>query len=144
MRKRPGLAISISIVVVAFLVLLGAHYKTSLAQADSLRHDSLLLVGPFQATGHITFLRVHDLGTGYGPGHDFIDGEVVIHLDSEGGRGFGFQLRNDDFRPAREGMFNLLRDAFNHNWIVTIDYLIESGKSNGHIVRVWLTKPAEE
>ena len=146
MRHRPRLAISILIVGVAFLVLLGAYYNTSQVQANSLEqgpllsNDLLLL----QATGYITMLRVHDLGTGYGPSNDFLDGEVVIHLDSQGSKGFGYQLRNDDFRPAREGMLNLLRDAFNNDWIVTINYLIEPDKNNGVIVRVWLTKPEEQ
>jgi hypothetical protein len=145
MRHRPKLAISISIVGMAFLVLLAVYYNSSQVQANSLEQDPLLSnnLVLLQATGYITMLRVHDLGTGYGPGDDFLDGEVVIHLDSQGGNGFGFQLRNDDFRPAREGMLNLLRDAFNNNWIVTINYLIEPDKSNGVIVRAWLTKPEE-
>jgi len=40
-------------------------------------------------------------------------------------------------------MLDLLRDGFNHDWIVSVDYWIESGKNNGEIVRVWLTKPVE-
>jgi hypothetical protein len=53
---------------------------------------------------------------------------------------FGFQLRNDNNRPARAGMLDLLRDAFNHNWTVAMDYEIDSGKKNGIVIRVWLTK----
>ncbi len=93
-----------------------------------------------EASGHLSFLRVHDVGTGWGPPTDFIDVEVVIMLDSQPGLAFGFQLRNDDQRPARTGMLDLLRDAFNHNWTATIDYDIEPGKNNGIIIRVWLTK----
>lgn len=146
MKRRPKLSIFISIAGVVVLVFLAAYYNTSLAQANSIEQEQLLSndVLLLEATGYITMLRVHDLGTGYGPGDDFLDGEVVIHLDSQGNRGFGFQLRNDDLRPAREGMLNLLRDAFNNNWIVTVDYLIEADKNNGTIVRVWLTKPEEE
>lgn len=146
MRHRRRLTISITIAGVIFLMLLAAYYNTSIVQANSVgqvqaeANERFL----FGATGFITMLRVHDLGTGYGPGSDFIDGEVVIHLDSQGNRGFGFQLRNDEFRPAREGMLNLLRDAFNNDWIVNVDYWIESDKNNGEIVRVWLTKPVEE
>ena len=33
-----------------------------------------------------------------------------------------------------------MRDAFNNNWIVTIDYSIDPGKNNGVIIRTWLTK----
>ena len=31
-----------------------------------------------QARGRVNFLRVHDVGSGWGPPHDFIDVEVVI------------------------------------------------------------------
>ena len=146
MRHRRRLTISISIAGVAFLVLLAAYYNTSLVRANSTdqvqaeANDLLLL----NAIGHITMLRVHELGTGYGPGDDFLDVEVVIRLDSDGGRAFGFKLRNDDDRlAARQGMLDLLRDAFNNDWIVNIDFWIESGKNNGEIIRVWLTKPTE-
>lgn len=92
-------------------------------------------------SGKLSLLRVHDVGTGYGPATDFIDVEAIIWLDTKPGMAFGFQLRNDANRPARQGMLDVLRDAFNNNWIVTIDYEIESGKNNGVIIRVWLTKP---
>jgi hypothetical protein len=93
-----------------------------------------------QATGKVNFLRVHDVGTGWGPAQDHLDVEVVIGLDSQPGKAFGFQLRDDRNRPARQGMLDLLRDAFNNNWRVTTDFNIEDGKNNGVIIRVWLTK----
>jgi hypothetical protein len=93
-----------------------------------------------ESRGKVTFLRVHDVGTGFGPPSDFIDVEVVVQLDAEPGKSFGFQLRNDNNRPARAGMLDLLRDAFNTNATVLIDYNIASGKKNGVIIRVALTK----
>jgi hypothetical protein len=93
-----------------------------------------------EAQGRITFLRVHDLGTGFGPPNDFLDVEAVILLDSQPGKGFGFQLRNDQNQPAREGMLQLLRDAFAGNEPVTIDFLRSTGKNNGTIIRVALVK----
>ena len=95
-----------------------------------------------QSTGKLTLLRAHDVGSGFGPDTDFIDVEVVIRLDTEPDRFMGFQLRNDENRVARQGMLDLLRDAFNHNWTVTIDYSIdlEAGKKHGVILRAWLTK----
>jgi hypothetical protein len=93
-----------------------------------------------EASGKLTLLRVHDVGTRYGPPTDVIDVEVVIWLDSQPGKAFGFQLRNDGNRPARQGMLDLLRDGFEHNWNVTIDYDIDPGKNNGVMIRVWLTK----
>jgi hypothetical protein len=93
-----------------------------------------------QASGKVTMLRVHDVGTKYGPPTDQIDVEVVIQLNTQPGKAFGFQLRNDNNRPARQGMLDLLRDAFNNNWTVTIDFNIDPGKKNGVIIRTWLTK----
>ena len=87
------------------------------------------------ATGRITFLRVHDVGTGWGPPSDFLDVEVVIRLDTMPGRGFGFQLRADAEEAARHGMVDLLRDAFARNSRVTVDY-VRTGLRNGRIVRV--------
>ena len=55
-------------------------------------------------SGKLSLLRVHDVGTGYGPATDFIDVEAIIWLDTKPGMAFGFQLRNDDNRPARQGM----------------------------------------
>lgn len=93
-----------------------------------------------QASGKLTLLRVHDVGSKYGPPSDQLDVEVVIWLNTKPRQAFGFQLRDDSDRAAREGMLGLLRDAFNHGWNVTIDYDIDSGDDNGVIVRVWLTK----
>jgi hypothetical protein len=94
---------------------------------------------PLEAAGKLNFLRVHDVGTGFGPPDDFIDVEVVCMLDTMPQNAFGFQLRLDSNRPARAGMLDLLRDAFNFNRTVTLDYDIEPGKANGIIIRVWLT-----
>lgn len=92
------------------------------------------------ARGHLTMLRVHDLGTAFGPANDRIDVEVVITLDSQPGKAFGFQLRNDPKLPARQGMLDLLRDAFATNAFVNIDFITPSGKKNGTIIRTWLTR----
>ncbi len=92
-----------------------------------------------QTTGRITLLRAHDVGTGWGPTSDSIDGEVVIKLDSRPDQAYGFQLRNDDKLLARQGMLDLLRRAFNDDLIVTVNYLIESGKNNGILLRAWLS-----
>jgi hypothetical protein len=81
------------------------------------------------------------VGTGFGPPSDFIDVEVVIQIDTRPGESFGFQLRTDDNRAARQGMLDLLRDAFSNNGTVVIDYDIEPPKKNGVIMRVALTKP---
>lgn len=92
------------------------------------------------STGNVTFLRVHDVGSAFGPPSDRIDTEVVVKISSQPNRAMGFQLRNDANRAARQGMLDLLRDAFNHNWTVTIDYDLDDGKKNGVAIRVALKK----
>ena len=93
-----------------------------------------------QASGKVTMIRVHEVGTGYGAAPDLIDAEVIIKLNSEPNKSFGFQLRNDKNLAAHQGMLDLLRDAFNNNWTTTIDYDISPRRNNGLIIRVWLTK----
>ena len=87
------------------------------------------------ASGHISFLRVHDAGTGFGPPNDFLDVEVVVMLDTQPDRGFGIQLRADAQEHERHGTLDILRDAFNRDSRVTIDY-VRTGLRNGRIVRV--------
>ncbi len=102
---------------------------------------------PAQARGKLTLLRVHHLDSGYGDSADptnFIDVEVVLWLDSQPGKAFGFQVRDDDHLPAHRGMLDLLRDAFNNNWTVTINYIApdlsdpDQTKKNFLVTRVWL------
>lgn len=92
---------------------------------------------PIQTAGKITFLRVHDVGTKFGP--DQLDIDAVIQLDGKTTPSYGFQLRTDTNQIARQGMLDLLRDAYAHNWPVTIDYDIPAGKQNGVVIRVALT-----
>ncbi len=99
-------------------------------------------MGLLQSTGKLTFLRVHDVGTAFGPPSDRIDTEVVAKLSTQPERAMGFQLRDDAKRPARQGMLDLLRDAFNHNWTVSIDYDLDAGRKNGVAIRVALQKEA--
>jgi hypothetical protein len=99
------------------------------------------LVGELLAArGRITLLRVHDIGGGYGPPTDRIDGEVIVTLDSEPGRAFGFQLRRDATLAVRQRLLGLLRDAFNHNRTVAIDYL-RTGQHNGTLIRASALTP---
>jgi len=93
-----------------------------------------------QRSGKVTLLRVHDVGTKYGPPSDQLDVEVIFHLDTQPGKAFGFKLRNDTNRPAHQGMLDLLRDALRYNWTVTTDFQIDDGKKNGVAIRVWVKK----
>lgn len=90
--------------------------------------------------GRLTMLRVHDVGTKFGPPSDQIDVEVVFGIDSQPDKYFGFTLRNDTNAYAHRAMLGLLRSGFDHNWFVNTDAEIGAGKKNGKSIRVWLTK----
>ena len=92
------------------------------------------------ANGKLTLLRVHDVGSKYGPPTDLIDVECVFQLDRTGAKSFGFKLREDTNRPAHQGMLDLLRDAFTHGHTVNVDHEIAAGKLNGVAIRIWLTR----
>jgi hypothetical protein len=96
---------------------------------------------PINVNGHLSLLRVHEVGSGYGPPNDAIDVEVIVQFAGRPDDAYGFQLRDDGNEPARRGMLDLLRDGFNQNWMVWIDYEAISGNHNGVAIRVWLTKP---
>jgi hypothetical protein len=87
------------------------------------------------AAGKLVFLRVHDVGTGFGPPVDRLDAEVVVKLDSDPKRAFGFQLRTDAQEAARHRMLDLLRDAFRRDQNVRIDYA-KTGLRHGVVLRV--------
>lgn len=90
------------------------------------------------AIGKLAFLRVHELGSGFGPPSDFIDVEVVIGIKGAQG-GFGCTLRNDNNHFAHQGMLDLLRDIFNSDTVAEVEYFVdpgEFGKVNGIIHRV--------
>ncbi len=89
------------------------------------------------AEGKVALLRVHDVGTGYGPPTDFLDVEVVAWLDTMPGRAFGFQLRDDANKGAHRGILSLLRKAFKDNRRVHFDYY-RTGFRNGRIIRAWI------
>ena len=91
-----------------------------------------------EVTGKITFLRVHDVGTLFGP--DQLDIDAVIQLNGVTTPSYGFQLRTDSNQIARQGMLDLLRDAYTNNWAVTIDYDIPAGKKNAVLFRVALIR----
>jgi hypothetical protein len=88
-----------------------------------------------ETVGHISFLRAHDLGTGYGKAPNYLDVEVIVQLAEEPLRAFGFQLRADANKTARTEMFDLLRFAFIAGRPIRLDYLT-TGPRAGEIIRV--------
>ena len=99
-------------------------------------------MGLVNTSGRLSLLRVHDRGTKFGPPNDQIDVEVVLAFQGRPNDFFGFQLRQDANEPVREGMLGLLRDGFNHNWIVNLDFDQQPNHHNSVLIRVWLTKPS--
>lgn len=95
-----------------------------------------------RSKGKITLLRVHDVGSKFGPPRDQIDAEVVFQISTKPDNFFGFQLRDDRQRAARQGMLDLLRDAFNHGWDLEVVYDLEEGRKNAIAMRVWVTRAA--
>ncbi len=86
--------------------------------------------------GHVTMLRVQDVGEQFGPPGDMIDAEVIVQLDSTPGYSYGFQLRVDGEAAARRGMLDRLRDALRGDTRVRLEY-VRTGFRNGLLRRVW-------
>ena len=95
-----------------------------------------------QILGKPTFLRVNEIGSGFGPPIDFIDVEAVVILDVRPDEAYGLKLRADQNQTVRQGMLDLLRDAFENDTTVLIDFLIdrEFGRKHGFVYRVALLK----
>ena len=88
-----------------------------------------------ETVGHVSFLRAHELGGGFGKSPNFLDCEVIVQLAEEPLRAFGFKLRADASQPARTEMFGLLRSAFIAHRPVRLDYHT-TGPRAGEIIRV--------
>ena len=122
----------ISVVMMAYLI-------SGCAVSGPKVSDSL--ASQMNATkGKITSLRVQFFGARRGNESGKMDTEVAVQLDTEPQKVFGLRLRRGRGEPVREGMLNLLRDAFNHNWTVNLLYWQEPDTENLIIYRVWLTK----
>ena len=98
------------------------------------------------ATGKISFLRVHRKGSQYGPPQDQLDADVIVRLNNQPDRAFGFQLRDDENGPVHQGMLQLLIEAFKNNWDISIAFWEYSKlgysdkKKNCPILRVWVNR----
>ncbi len=87
------------------------------------------------AEGRVELLRVHDVGTGYGTPDDQLDAEVIVWLDTEPEKAFGFKLRTGADQRVANGMLDVLRDAFGRDGRVRLEF-IRTGCRTGRIVRV--------
>jgi hypothetical protein len=96
-----------------------------------------------EATGKVVMLRVHEPGTGYGAPSDYLDADVIVKLDTDPGKAFGFALRDDGRLGARREMLTTLRGAFKIGRDVTLNYSILPGRNTGMLLRVWPSPPPE-
>lgn len=74
-----------------------------------------------QTTGAVEWIRVNDVGTGFGPPDDFIDGEVIFKL-TNGENHYGFQLRDNANALVAQGGLSLLVVAMENGWMINVDY----------------------
>jgi hypothetical protein len=88
-----------------------------------------------ETVGCISFLRAHDVGTGYGRAPNFLDCEVIVLLAEQPYHAFGFKLRADQEACTRREMLDLLREGFVAERPVRIDY-VKTGPRVGEIIRV--------
>lgn len=113
--------------------------KSGTGQEDSLR----VIRG---RPGHVTFLRIHEIGSGYGGGRtNAIDADVIFRVDSHSTLSFGFELRDDEDLPVRRGMLDLVRDAMTHGLLLRPEYLQRVGAPglrNCTVIRIELERPA--
>jgi len=86
-------------------------------------------------SGKLKMLRVHNLGTKYGPPDDQLDVEVVVQLDTAPGKGYGFRLRQGASSTAQRMMLDELRSAFRRDKKVRLEY-VRTGIRHGELFRV--------
>ncbi len=104
------------------------------------------MAGPGQgmwtgSSGKISLLRVSSTRGSWGGGDDVLRTEVIVMLEGDNKRGFGFDLHAGDKElPNQLGMLSVLRDAYIHDLPVDLSYWLEEGKNNGYIGRVQLRR----
>lgn len=74
-----------------------------------------------QTTGPVEWIRVNDVGTGFGPPDDFIDGEVIFKL-TNGVNRYGFQLRDNANALVAQGGLSILLEAMQNGWDINVDF----------------------
>lgn len=111
----------------------GTRMDRILANSEVLRN---LLPPSFLAVDStVQLLRVHDVGTMYGPPGDAIDAEAIIQLAATGSDAYGFTLRTGTDQATHRGMFRLLLDAYRTGRVVHVEYDRETHRTS-RIVRV--------
>ena len=94
-------------------------------------------------SGKVSFLRVHEVSSKYGPANDQIDVEVVFQLAEVPQKTFGLKLRNDTNRLTHLAALDLLRDAFANGYVVMTDADFTGTRKNAvvYVGRVAIRRP---
>ena len=120
MRKRIIIGVAIGTVIAAglavSLVLLGASAAANLYYVD----------------GHLAYIRIN-LEPGYGGSANYVDADVIVKMRERPNDRFVFQLRSGPSALVAEAMLDLLTVAYEHDYLVRIEYWDE-GKTN-HFIR---------
>jgi hypothetical protein len=88
-----------------------------------------------RAIGKVTFLRLHDVNTGFGPPADPTPGELVVSLDSEPNVWFGLPLRVGTSEAMAKGSLDLVRDSFVNDSVIVIEHQAV-GPTGRKVIRV--------
>jgi hypothetical protein len=96
-------------------------------------HD---LFGRIEKTsGKLSYLRIHDVDSGYGGNVSNTQDEVIIKLDNAEEKFYSFPLEKNQNAYVNKGMLNRLQAAFIENELITIEYKRES-IAGGKIIRL--------
>lgn len=77
--------------------------------------------GRFQHAGKLSRIRVNEVNGSFGGCPNCITAEIVFQFTNDS-RWFGLRLLNDANLAPHQAAVDLLRDAFNNDWTVQIDY----------------------
>lgn len=132
---RKGLPLGVRVADIEFHPTTGVLRIVTYGRSAYEANTELPVGSVIGVTGRVTALRVNDVGIPFGPPSDFIDGEVIIKLDTDPVRSFGFKLRGDANGPAHRRMLDLLRDSFARDRSVQVAY-VRTGLRTGRIIRV--------
>ncbi len=92
-----------------------------------------------ESHGKITVLRSQPQGMEYGSGKNRLDAEVIFKLNEEPGKTFGIRL-HEGVDPSMIYMTELLRDAFIHNFRVTVLHQNIEGVINNPVTWVEISR----
>ncbi len=77
--------------------------------------------GLLSTTGQLSRIRVNEINGNFGGCPNCITAEVLFQFTNSS-RWFGLRLLNDANLAPHQAAVDLLRDAFNNDWTVQVDY----------------------